>query len=290
MAEASAVLITIATGIAVVLGLVILVYLLTIVFDKYCCFFCRSEIYVLTPEELVERQHASDLTRRSGLAGILPEERVRVYRHFFSKRALVYAPGGETTENDVGDIEAQGSSSEKDVADADHHRDTPLQPQQSEDRELEDLCMMEHNEEQCPICLSEYVEGDKVITGSQCSHRFHLECCMQWLEKNDHCAYCRKDMMTPVEMTNAAKEELGEARVKKITHINEMAAQRLAEYEAALAAGADNTEVSRQFATGTMPGDQQRVLDEAGQSLEFRNASAEATATVEHPTHAEETA
>lgn len=117
---------------------------------------------------------------------------------------------------------------------------------------------------------------------------------MQWLEKNDHCAYCRNDMMTPTEMANAAKEELGEARVKKITRINEMASRRLAEYEAALAAGADNTEVSRQFATGTMPGDQQQVLDEASESLETRNvtvtAAAEATATVENPTNAEETA
>ena len=104
---------------------------------------------------------------------------------------------------------------------------------------------------------------------------------MQWLEKNDHCAYCRKDMMSPEEMVQAAKEELGEARVKKITHINQMAAQRLAEYEAALASGADNTEVSRQFATGTMPGDQQRVLDEASGSMELRSATAEVPAAVE---------
>ena len=66
----------------------------------------------------------------------------------------------------------------------------------------------------------------------------------------------------------AAREELGEARVRKITYINEMAAKRLAEYEAALAAGADNTEVSRQFATGTMPGDQQRALDASSSSLQ----------------------
>jgi hypothetical protein len=82
---------------------------------------------------------------------------------------------------------------------------------------------------------------------------------MQWLEQgNDHCAYCRKDMMTPKEMVQVARIELGHARVEKITHINEMAAQRLEEYQAALAAGADNTEVSRQFASGTMPGDQGR--------------------------------
>jgi hypothetical protein len=100
-----------------------------------------------------------------------------------------------------------------------------------------------------------------MITGSSCSHRFHLECCMQWLEQgNDHCAYCRKDMMTPEEMVQVAREELGNARVDKITRINAMAAERLEEYQAALAAGADNTRVSRQFASGTMPGDQGRLL------------------------------
>lgn len=86
---------------------------------------------------------------------------------------------------------------------------------------------------------------------------------MQWLEKgNDHCAYCRKDMMTPEQLLETAKEELGTARVKKIAHINQTAAQRLAEYEAALAAGADTSEVSRQLASGTLPGDQQRMLGE----------------------------
>jgi hypothetical protein len=83
---------------------------------------------------------------------------------------------------------------------------------------------------------------------------------MQWLEQgNDHCAYCRKDMMTPAEMVQAAREKLGHARVDKITHINEMAAQRLEEYQAALAAGADNNRVNQQFASGTMPGDQGRL-------------------------------
>ncbi|KAL3903359.1 MAG: hypothetical protein SGILL_010473, partial [Bacillariaceae sp.] len=110
-----------------------------------------------------------------------------------------------------------------------------------------------------------------------------------WLEKNDHCAYCRKDMMNPSEMIKAAREELGEARVKKISYINDMAAKRLAEYEAALAAGADNTEVSRQFASGTMPGDQQRALDASSTSLHARDAD-NASDAIESGTDAEEAA
>jgi hypothetical protein len=63
---------------------------------------------------------------------------------------------------------------------------------------------------------------------------FHYECCMQWIDKgNDHCPYCRKDMMTKDELFEAAKEELGEARVDKLKKVNVEAAQRLAAFHAA---------------------------------------------------------
>ena len=101
------------------------------------------------------------------------------------------------------------------------------------------------------------MDGDLSITGTSCDHQFHLECALQWMEKgNDHCAYCRKDMIQPHELLSAAREALGDERVDKIVTINEMAAQRLAAYEAALAAeGSNHTEVSPQFAsTGSVTG------------------------------------
>jgi hypothetical protein len=296
------IILNILAGIAVVLASVALVYITTLLFDKYASL-CHGDAYVLTPEELTERQNASDLTKRAGLAGILQEERVRIFRHFFTQRALPYLPGEDDdnhnsnkteNENVDSDLEAQKSPPDETISSA--APSASGESNDENDQELEDLCMMEHHEATCPICLSEYgtcreaefvavalcpevfsrfclaVEGDKVITGSSCSHKFHLECGMQWLEKgNDHCAYCRKDMMKPEEMTQAAREELGDARVDKITHINAMAEKRLEEYQAALAAGADNTEVSRQFALGTMPGDHQRILEEGGAADSERN-------------------
>jgi hypothetical protein len=54
---------------------------------------------------------------------------------------------------------------------------------------------------------------------------------MQWLEKgNEQCPYCRKDMMTAEDLYEAAREELGEARVEKIKRVNEESARRLAAY------------------------------------------------------------
>ncbi|KAG7344227.1 ring finger domain containing protein [Nitzschia inconspicua] len=272
MATAAAIIYNLLSVIAIVLACIVVVYIISLLFDKYARY-CGSGTFVLTPEELTERQHASELTKRAGLAGILPEERALVYRHFFIKRALTHVPGEDNDQDNSSKVETDTPVTDHDNNSIDT-RDVAVETRtknpvtantitSTEDPELNDLCMMEHDEATCPICLNEYVEGDKVITGSHCPHKFHFECCMQWLEKgNDHCAYCRKDMMKPEEMTQAARDVLGDARVDKIVRINQMAAQRLEEFQAALVGGADLSEVSRQFAMGIMPGDQQRALEE----------------------------
>jgi hypothetical protein len=103
------------------------------------------------------------------------------------------------------------------------------------------------------FCLSSFygaADGDFVITGSSCDHRFHLECAMQWLEKgNDHCAYCRKTMIKPDELLMAAREELGDSRVDKILSINELAAQRLEAYRVSMAQATNNAVTSHQPST-----------------------------------------
>lgn len=57
------------------------------------------------------------------------------------------------------------------------------------------------------------VQGDTVVSGTSCSHLFHKTCAFEWLQKHDHCPYCRKEMMTPNEMLATANEILGESRV-----------------------------------------------------------------------------
>lgn len=60
------------------------------------------------------------------------------------------------------------------------------------------------------------------MTGTSCSHLFHYDCMMKWLEKgHDHCAYCRKDMLSSKEYVEAAREAVGEARVDRLLRINE---------------------------------------------------------------------
>ena len=59
------------------------------------------------------------------------------------------------------------------------------------------------------------------MNGTLCTHLFHYECFMKWLEKGqEYCAYCRSDMLTPSELQAAAREALGNDRVDKIIRRN----------------------------------------------------------------------
>jgi hypothetical protein len=168
--------------VGVVLASVVLVYVLTVLLDKYSRFCCsRGDTLVLTPEELIERQDASQLIKRAGLAGILPHERVQIFRNFFEQRAVTYSccddcvvvvqgmdegdcghvkqSSSTTTTNNLHDtIEAQEEIdiSAKPKTDTTSAAEELLEVTVTNEQELEDLAVTEHNEATCPICLSEY--------------------------------------------------------------------------------------------------------------------------------------
>jgi len=52
----------------------------------------------------------------------------------------------------------------------------------------------------CAICLGEYKEDDLILSSSHCSHIFHKECLLVWLENKEFCPYCRQCMLTPEEI------------------------------------------------------------------------------------------
>ncbi|XP_071724581.1 uncharacterized protein [Rutidosis leptorrhynchoides] len=45
-------------------------------------------------------------------------------------------------------------------------------------------------QEECAICLDVYKASDK-ITHLPCTHRFHFDCLVPWLESDGHCPCCR---------------------------------------------------------------------------------------------------
>ena len=56
--------------------------------------------------------------------------------------------------------------------------------------------MNEHTS--CPICLEDFYEQDLVTNCDEgCGNYFHKECLFNWLEYNNTCACCRKDLIVP---------------------------------------------------------------------------------------------
>ncbi|OAY80618.1 E3 ubiquitin-protein ligase [Ananas comosus] len=50
------------------------------------------------------------------------------------------------------------------------------------------------DEDDCPICLEEYVsENPKMIL--QCTHHYHLSCIYEWMERSEACPVCGKVML-----------------------------------------------------------------------------------------------
>ena len=63
-------------------------------------------------------------------------------------------------------------------------------------------------------------DGDKLLHGIHCQHLYHHACIMQWMEKNqDHCPYCRVEMVTPVEMRRAAMHVLDKKRLDELSWV-----------------------------------------------------------------------
>lgn len=47
----------------------------------------------------------------------------------------------------------------------------------------------------CPICLGEFVDGDKVRVLPKCRHGFHVKCIDTWLLSHSSCPTCRQSLL-----------------------------------------------------------------------------------------------
>ncbi|KAJ4979625.1 hypothetical protein NE237_010405 [Protea cynaroides] len=48
---------------------------------------------------------------------------------------------------------------------------------------------------ECPICLGEFVEGEKLRVLPKCNHGFHVKCIDTWLMSHSSCPTCRHSLL-----------------------------------------------------------------------------------------------
>ncbi|KAK7317027.1 hypothetical protein RJT34_00914 [Clitoria ternatea] len=56
----------------------------------------------------------------------------------------------------------------------------------------------------CPICLGEYMDGEKVRVLPKCNHGFHVRCIDTWLISHSSCPTCRQSLLEKPTISGAA--------------------------------------------------------------------------------------
>uniref|UniRef100_A0A7S4T2D0 RING-type domain-containing protein n=1 Tax=Ditylum brightwellii TaxID=49249 RepID=A0A7S4T2D0_9STRA len=57
--------------------------------------------------------------------------------------------------------------------------------------------------DECPICVEKFTEGQMINVSNKCSHVFHKDCIMSWLERHIRCPCCRTELFTKEELNSA---------------------------------------------------------------------------------------
>lgn len=112
-----------------------------------------------------------------------------------------------------GDVVVLDEGEKNDVTDGDSEKGEVVEAVDVDDRD---------HERTCCVCLNEYDEGSPLITGTQCLHVFHYECCMAWFNKSVQCPYCRRPMITEAELLQAASDVLESQRFLELGKVDSL--------------------------------------------------------------------
>ena len=68
----------------------------------------------------------------------------------------------------------------------------------------------------CPICLAEFGEGEKMRVLPNCNHGFHMECIDKWLNSHSSCPVCRHSL----NLVSQNKKPSGTAPISEAVESN----------------------------------------------------------------------
>ncbi|GLT69180.1 hypothetical protein SLA2020_413520 [Shorea laevis] len=66
---------------------------------------------------------------------------------------------------------------------------------------------------ECPICLGEFEDGEKVRVLPKCNHGFHVRCIDKWLLSHSSCPNCRHSLLEhPTSSTSGTNQQVPQAQ------------------------------------------------------------------------------
>lgn len=71
----------------------------------------------------------------------------------------------------------------------------------------------------CPICLAEFVEGEKMRILGNCNHGFHVECIDKWFVSHSSCPMCRHCLNINRPNKKPGGAQIAQATESNIMHI-----------------------------------------------------------------------
>jgi hypothetical protein len=198
-------------GVAILIGLLLATYLLTVIMDRYCC--CIPGWRAVG--EVTEIDHGP-VARKAGLWGLRQDERQVILEKILVGKPytvdMIRTNGDEENPPIVRKNTEDTSELQDEENPIKQSVDESGEPENGDKEALQNLDEANHDVS-CAICLCEYEENELIVSGTSCRHLFHKSCAFEWMSKHDHCPYCRKEMITADEMRATALELLGERRV-----------------------------------------------------------------------------
>lgn len=181
----------------------------------YVCFIFVDRCWSLD----VPMMDRSFLVSQAGLSGLLVRERKVILKALFDQKSFeygVYSMDPQRNENTI--VKDEENALEDAVVDESVNctriqENVDADPvDESPNAEVHIAVDDGNHDKVCCICLNEYSPESKLVMGSSCVHVFHADCCLEWLQRHDHCPYCRNAIFTREELVRTAIEVLGQER------------------------------------------------------------------------------